>query len=184
MGPLCKQNGLAYMVAFAFISLSAVFLFFLPIPLFVCLHTHWLHIGCRNPAGWLDKWAGSPLPEPLHKSINCSEAYTACPFEAATIHASCEPGSYRLHSSVACHSCRVWGHLTSKSIATAVQQLTDRQNWPDRILQCLPPPLLPHHTPDHLHHYHHLIYCSYNKNTNHASIMSYLEEIYVTKRKC
>ena len=98
----------------------------------------YLHIGCRNPAGWLDKWAGSPLPEPLHKSINCSEAYTACPF--ATIHIE-----QKILCWVFTGSAQLWClSFLLLGLGTPDQQkycysAVDRQNWPDRILQCLPP---------------------------------------------
>ena len=113
---------------------------------------HWLQNWLALAAGCSDKWAGSPLPEPLHKSINCSEAYTACPFP--TIHIAMQEeqsargavilcwvftGSvhlYTLFGAGACHSCWVWGHLTSKSI-------TVQCSWPAKLAGqdfTMPPP--------------------------------------------
>ena len=121
MGPLCKQNGLAYMVAFAFISSSAYQLFLFSF----CL------------------------------SVFLSLAYTL----------QC--------NAMQCNALVALAHWLQKS-SWLVGQISCFFVF---LSICLFVRLLDHLHHYHHHHHHHLIYCSYNQNSNHASIMSYLEEI-------
>ena len=75
------------------------------------LSDYWL-----RKASWLvfDKWAAAFPLGTLHKSINCSEAYTACPFNtihvgyllAQQCHTALVLGEVMLY--VGCHSCQTW----------------------------------------------------------------------------